>query len=400
MRLLQLPRSHVALAKFAFLFLVFSSPEAARAQNYSFSNYRLSNHGTARHLGLAGATAALPQSDMAALENPAAAAFQEGLLRGSAGLGSSKNTSPNLSGAPDQQQNAFTVALAARPLGFLGVTGAYDTDTQINSRQLTARTSSGTKLTQTQVPLSLSVRAVSELSLGISYVYLSNQVERLSGGSSMASDSVGSQKFSGAAWKLSLLYALSDEFSLAVTNQSQAILKQSAQSGGTLANVSQSYVPAKGQVGLAYLLVSKGEPAFFTPLENVFSLQLDIVYVPFLDPDQLLLSPLGLTLESSSKVQSFTTDKLRNDDRLAFDRRPKFIPKLGIETTWLRTREFSATTWGGAYYEPEQFQAADEDATHLTLGLELTAWFLVAQVAFDFGKGSPTQVYSAGLALR
>ena len=371
----------------------------AYGQKYSFSNYRLTNHGTARHLGLSGATLALPQSDMSALENPAAVSFQESTVQGALGVENSKTNTPNLKAATDKHRSNFTLSVAARPFGFFGASAAYDTDTQLNSRKLTGRTSSGTRLTQTQIPVSLSLRTVEQASVGISYIYHSNLVERLSGGSSAATQSVASQKYSGAAWKLSLLYALSDNFSVGVANQSQALLNQTAQSGGTLASVKQSYVPAKGQLGLAYLLASQGEPAFFTPLENIFSLQLDVVYVPFLDSEQLLLSPMGLTLEATSKIQSFTADKLRTDDTLSFDRRPKWIPKLGVETTWLRTRDLSATTWTGVYFEPKLLQAGDEDMTHLTMGLELTAWFLVAQMAFDFGKGSPAQVYGLGVAM-
>ena len=259
--------------KLFLFFLTFNVITAeARAENYLFATYRLSNHGTASHIGLAGATLALPQCDMAAFENPASVTFQDALVIGTGAFGTSQTNAPDLSTLSHKQQKDLTFSVTAHPLGFLAFALGVQLESQDNSRPLNSKTSTGTKVSETKIPISFSIKPFDQFSLGISYVSLMSSVERTAGDNSSANNSTAVQKFSGSAWKLSMIYAISENFSFAMSHQGEAILNQSSQTGGTVATVSHAYSPAEEHIGVAYLKPLMGEPAFFQPVDLLFSL--------------------------------------------------------------------------------------------------------------------------------
>lgn len=367
----------------------------AQAESILVSNHSLTNRGSARNIAMGGASIALPQNHSAVFESPGAIVFQGAFVEAGYLIGTIRDNVPVINGASTSGRKYSEGGASLLPMEFAGVGAGFRSESNSYTRALSSTTQQTIAVEQTEVPISLGCRLFDQFGVGASYVRLSSELKRdkLTG---EIGTSLSKARYTGYTYQMSSLFAVNSNFALSAAYRAEADAEQSEPRPS--AESVKFYHPGSVRLGLAYYIPPPEQGGFGPFLENTFSLEVHIVQFDNVTGAQKLYVPAATISENSSEVIQVRESSVPNDS-YQYQTATRYIPKAGVETSLFTSEDFTALAWLGTYLEPE-LGKFDTSRTHMTGGVQLSAWFIVASAGIDMARDYTNQSYGLGTSFR
>lgn len=374
------------------LFALAPRPEALALESVSF--FALRNTGTARSVGLSGATVAFPGDDELAFGNPATTVWQRGMLGFRYASWSHDKASPQVTGVDSGAERGTTLSGSVRALQAAGASVGYTKQTALFTRQIHERSALDVSLSSSDLPVMASVKVHSRVSIGGGMTFSSRDYARGAGEELHSTVKASSQTYSGRSWKLGLIGAVYDTLSVGFSFESAKELSRTGGEGNESSRARGYVDPWVAKFGLAYLLAPTESSLLH--IENTFFVGFDVLGFP---ADAGRVRHVSATLQEEDAGLVWLEPKTQTSSASKYADGQRMVPRLGIETAWFRTSVAELNTWVGSWWEPA-YVAGREGSFHTTVGAQISLWALVVQAAADVSRDETRTILGAGIALR
>jgi hypothetical protein len=378
-----------------FAATAWTSPAKADGEDESVSFFALRNAGSARSVGLAGATVAAPADADSAFGNPASLVWQRGLLGVSYFSWSHSATDPAVSSVDAGEQEGMVVAGTLKPFESLAAGVGYASTSGGYSRAVHERSALDVAVEGSDLPLMASARIHERVSLGGGVTFSRRQYARGAGETRDATTRRARQEYAGRTWKVGLIGAVFDTLSAGFSYEAARELGRSGGEGDESSRPGRYVDPWVAKFGLCYLLAPT--ESSLLRIENTFFLGVDLLGFP---GDAGIVRHPAATLSEETAALAWPGPRARADVNPArYDDGQRAVPRLGIETAWFRTNAAELSTWLGSWWEPA-YVAGRGGAFHTTVGAQFSLWWLMVQGAVDISRDGPRAVLGAGIRAR